>query len=165
MCTELIALQSNFHVSKKFGKILCLMLSSYRDVFLFDIDSYATADPSDLFDSPSYQLHGALFWPGTCNFYSVNTDTFMFFGITPPPYWGNVGSKGITKFLDTCHPDNPLEIQGGLMVLDKSRAWRGMYMTMFISIHEHYFNKRLDGNRMMFYFGFRTTKIDDVSRC
>lgn len=44
-------------------KPLALLGSRFREVLLLDADNLPVLNPEDLFDEPSYQANGALFWP------------------------------------------------------------------------------------------------------
>ena len=42
-----------------------------------------------------------------------------------------------------CDPRKPLEVLGGEMVINKARAWRGLWMAAFINRHHAFFLKRI----------------------
>lgn len=44
-------------------KPYAVLHSCFDEVLYIDADSFPTRDPSDLFESPAYREHGALFWP------------------------------------------------------------------------------------------------------
>ena len=43
-------------------KAFALYATSFTEVILLDSDNLPVMDPSLLFDTPEYQLHGSMFW-------------------------------------------------------------------------------------------------------
>lgn len=58
---------SALHLSGFAFKPFALLLSSFEEALLMDVDAYFVQNPISLFDDPYYQAHGALFFPD-CTF-------------------------------------------------------------------------------------------------
>ena len=134
-----------------------MMLSSFQEVVHFDVDNYFLADPAQLLESHAYKSTGAVFWPANgCNVVAVLASTWRLFRMQPPEGWPESRDTHISK----CSPQWPLQVQGGTIMMDKKRAWRGAYMTTFINIHAYFSRAHFTGNRMRFYFGFEAARVE-----
>ena len=57
-----------------------------------------------------------------------------------------------------CHVDEPIEIESGQLIVDKSRTWHAVLMAAFIATNHDYFLKHIIyGDKQAFFFAFAST--------
>jgi hypothetical protein len=89
-------------------------------------------NPEFLFDSPEFIEHGALFWPDMSSLNQQNT------------LWKLLKLK----------PTNEIEFETGQILVDKSKAWFGLCLSMWINEHSDFFYQYFHGDKEAFHFGF-----------
>ena len=116
-------------------------------------------DPRFAFDLALYKSTGALFWPDVCSCYSNRLEMWDVFELPRPEAWPHIPDNETKIWTTECDPREPTEIQGGEVLVNKRRAWKGLVMTVFINYHHTFFNKRLSfTDKPTFHFGFASTK-------
>lgn len=98
-------------------KPFAVMGSRFAEVCYLDADCYPARDPSHLFESPTYQLFGALYWPDRPR-YSL-----------APEAWEAVG------LADRDEPD----FETGAFLVDKRRAWPALTLAHWMCQRSHYY--------------------------
>eukprot|EP00045_Choanoeca_perplexa_P005056 m.42686 g.42686 ORF g.42686 m.42686 type:complete len:449 (+) comp12907_c0_seq1:82-1428(+) len=142
-------------------KALALYYSSFEEVIWMDADNFALHDPEELFDSEMYKKHGAVMWPDVCNMVSVRKETYKVFGRTAPEPFLQPRDGKRTIWNYQCSHGQPNEVETGQLVLDKKRAWKGLYMMFWINYHHGFFLQRLfHGDKMTFPFAFELVNVD-----
>ena len=115
-------------------------------------------DPRFAFDLKLYKSTGALFWPDVCSCYSNRLEMWDVFGLPRPEAWPQIPANETKIWTRHCDPREPTEIQGGEVLVNKRKAWKGILMTVFINLHHNFFNKRLSfTDKPTFHFGFAGT--------
>ena len=80
------------------------------------------------------------------------------FGLKAPPSWPDTPRNRTFIWTEWCNPEDPLEISAGELLINKRKAWRGLWMSVFINRNSHFFLTRLFyGDKQTFVFGFNTT--------
>ena len=137
------------------------MLSSFEEILLLDTDNTPIVDPSFVFDLTQYKRTGAMFWGDVCNFFSVRSEAWDLFNIARPALYPRFDST--ISFTAGCDPSLPIEIQGGESLINKKRAWKGLMLTLFVSINHQFFMKKLFyGEKMTYAFAFNATETDYI---
>ncbi|MGE5192439.1 MAG: FkbM family methyltransferase [Deltaproteobacteria bacterium] len=98
-------------------KVFATVHAPFREVLFLDADIVPVLDPAFLFDDPHYQATAAIFWPD--------------YNRLPPdhPVW---------EICQVPYRDEP-ECQGGELVLDKSRCWRALNLTLHLNEHSDFY--------------------------
>jgi hypothetical protein len=99
--------------------------SRFREILYLDADQVVLVDPTSLFEDPEYVRTGAMFWPDVMRW---SPDAAM---------WGFTGLP---------FRDEP-EVQGGEAVLDKSRVWRELALTMWMNEQHAFFYRYMVGDK------------------
>ena len=82
-------------------------------------------------------------------------ETWLAFGLQAPEHWPeNVSSP--PKWNDHCDPRTPFETQGGEMVVHKRKAWRGLALSLAVTVNHLYaYHNLLWGDKMVNQVGFK----------
>ena len=103
---------------------------------MLDADNVPVKDPAFLFDSPQYREHGAIFWPD---------------------YNRLAASRRIWDVCEVPYRDEP-EFESGQLVVDKSRCWEALNLTMHLNEHSDFYYKHIHGDKETFHLGFLRAK-------
>jgi ADP-heptose:LPS heptosyltransferase len=106
-------------------KVYAMRWSRFREILYLDADQVVLVDPTSLFEDPEYVRTGAMFWPDVMRW---SPDAAM---------WGFTGLP---------FRDEP-EVQGGEAVLDKSRVWRELALTMWMNEQHAFFYRYMVGDK------------------
>jgi hypothetical protein len=105
----------------------------------------------------AYTQYGTVFWPDYCNMHANNPVAWDLFDLPPAKKWPVDASK-TTAWMDKCLAHLVPEIESGQIILNKKKAWRGLYLTAFVSANSHYFlQKVFKGDKQTFAFAFNAT--------
>ncbi len=107
--------------------------SRFRHVLLLDADNVPLIDPTSLFDSREYHLHGAIFWPDEAPFPRSH------------PIW---------RICRLPFRDDP-RVESGQLIVDKVRCWRALRLTMFFNEHSDFFYQHVHGDKDTFQLAWR----------
>ncbi|KAI9366706.1 hypothetical protein DFJ73DRAFT_603137, partial [Zopfochytrium polystomum] len=126
-------------------KPFALLASPFQHTLFLDPDSAAVRDPTFLFDSDVYAHAGALFWPD--------------FPVRPDKVGRGVGQQGggLWRMFDVPYRKE-WEFESGQIVVDKERAWRGLWMAAHICKEANYFFQDFLGDKESFFWGFSATR-------
>jgi ADP-heptose:LPS heptosyltransferase len=109
----------------------------FEHVLLLDADNLCYRDPAFLFDSGEYVSRGAIFWPDVERLGPERT-AWQVFGV---PY-----------------RDEPA-FETGQIVLDKSRCWEALLLTVWYNQHSDYFYQHVYGDKDTFHMAFRKLEV------
>ncbi|MDB6032922.1 MAG: ADP-heptose:LPS heptosyltransferase-like protein [Verrucomicrobiales bacterium] len=118
-------------------KPFALLHNPYREVILLDSDNVPLFDPERLFETPEYENVGALFWPD--------------YGRLAP-------SRAIWHVCGVPYRDEP-EFESGQIVVDKSRCWKALYLSMWYNEHADFYYRLIHGDKDTFHMAFRKLEI------
>ncbi|KAJ1560831.1 hypothetical protein HK405_005810 [Cladochytrium tenue] len=121
------------------AKVDSILASPFEQVLFLDPDNYVLRDPTFLFDTKMFQRYGALFWP---DFPVRLNDSELV-------VWDIFNLKG--KYW------KELEFESGQIVLDKSRVWKALMLTRYISQQAKYYFSQFLGDKEAFFWGFAGT--------
>ncbi len=113
-------------------KSYAILNSPFRDVLLLDADNVPVQNPEFLFDSEDFKNKGAIFWP----------DISLL----------NPNNK-LWELLDL-QKRNEIEFETGQILIDKSKVWKGLCLSMWINENSDYFYNFFHGDKEAFHFGF-----------
>ena len=108
--------------------------SSFREVLFLDADNSVCADPTFLFETPEYQQSGALFWSD------------------PVAATTKLGAAELRK--DYGLEPGGEEFESGQFVVDKTRAWSALMLTLHLNERSGYYYRFLFGDKETFRMGF-----------
>ncbi|CAF1364325.1 unnamed protein product [Rotaria sp. Silwood1] len=117
-------------------KPAAIISSTFAEVLFLDCDAYLVRNPDYWFRSDPMYLHfGALFFP----------DAIL--SRQHPSVW-NI-------FNTTCARDE-FELDSAVILVDKTRVWKGLYMTKLMNdYHQLFYEHITDGDKDTFRLGFR----------
>ena len=139
-------------------KAFAILMSSFEEVLFLDVDNFPLVDPAGVFELADYLRDGALFWPDNCQYFSSRIEAWDVFGLPRPASWPQFEDGANNKQTDTCSPAEPTEIESGQIVINKRRAWRGLYMTAFVSrFYNAFFRALFANDKNVYQFAFNTT--------
>ena len=107
--------------------------SKFEEILFLDADNYPLVDPTFLFDHPDYTYFGATLWPDYDNW------------LLKPDVWDTFG---IVKRHEPA-------IESGQVMVDKSRSWRELCMSLWYAEHSDYVFKHVYGDKECFHLGWR----------
>jgi hypothetical protein len=107
--------------------------SSFREVLFLDADNVVTCNPEYLFDSPQYKKTGAIFWPD---------------------YLRLAPDREIWKIMDVPYQDEA-EFESGQIIIDKSRCWKALQLTMHLNEHSRYYYQHIHGDKDTYHMAWR----------
>ena len=113
------------------NKIFSIAHSPFAEVFSFDADNVALADPAGLFDDAAFRRHGQIFWPDflfeEANDWTIRPYAWEFLGL--PPRTG-------------------AELESGQLLLDKEACWEPLMLAYHMNEHpEFYYEKCTYGDK------------------
>jgi alpha 1,2-mannosyltransferase len=139
-------------------KAAAILLSKFKEIVFVDADNFILEDPASLFELKAYTQYGTVFWPDYCNMHANNVIAWDIFGLEAPKYWPVQQADKVTAWLDRCTSSHFTEIESGQIVINKKKAWKGLYLTAFVSANSDYFLKQaFKGDKQTFAFGFNAT--------
>ena len=151
-------LPPGFLLSGYYVKLIAMAVCSFEEILALDTDNIPVIDPSFVFDLGVYQQFGTVFWPDICGYTTAAQTMWEVFGMTAPDYYPVTKSDYLWLKISKCEPNHPREIQGGEVLLNKRRGWKGLWMTLFINYHyTAFFHKHIFGEKMSYSFGFDFT--------
>jgi FkbM family methyltransferase len=114
-------------------KPYAIIHSKFQEVIALDADNVAVANPEYLFDSPEYKRTGAIFWPD---------------------YGRLAHTRAIWEISGVAYRDEP-EFESGQIVVDKSRCWKALQVTMHINEHSDFYYNHIHGDKDTFHIAWR----------
>jgi hypothetical protein len=114
-------------------KPYAIMNSGFREVLMLDADNVPIVDPTVLFDTPEFCKHGAIFWPD----YQRLSHYRSIWRVTGVPY-----------------RDEP-EFESGAIVVDKTRCWKPLALTMWMNEFSEFFYHHMYGDKETFHMAWR----------
>ena len=119
-------------------KPYALLHSRFREILLLDADNCPTADPTYLFDEPAYLATGAVFWP---DYERLGVD------------------RALWEITEVAFRDEP-ECETGQILVDKRRAWPGLWLAMAFNEHSDFYYHHTMGDKDSFHLAFRRLRIE-----
>lgn len=113
-------------------KPYAMLHSPFREVLLLDADNVAVCDPTYLFDTGQYKRAGAVFWPD---------------------YHRAAEHKPIWDLTGVTYRDEP-EFETGQVLIDKSKCWRELLLTMWFNEHSDFWYRHVLGDKDTFHFAW-----------
>lgn len=114
-------------------KAYAMIHSPFREVMLLDADNVPVKDPTYLFDAAPYKKHGAVFWPD---------------------YERLQPERKFWRACDVAYRDEP-EFETGQILVDKSRCWRALGLTMWINEYsDYYYGRVMHGDKETFHMAW-----------
>ncbi|KAI9347766.1 mannosyltransferase putative-domain-containing protein [Zopfochytrium polystomum] len=131
-------------------KLDAILAAPYEQVLFLDPDVMPLRDPSFLFDSHAFARHGALFWPDLPR---RNRASIMWrvMGLLED----EVAAKGEAQ--QTTRVNELLEVESGIVLVDKRRAWRGLKLAEHMAAEGRYYFKHFHGDKETFFWGFKAS--------
>lgn len=109
-----------------------MIWSPFEEVLFLDADNVPVQNPEFLFDSPQFREHGAVFWP---DFNNMEPEREIW-DLTGVPY------------------RDEAEFETGQILVDKSRCWRELALTMWYNEHSDFYYHFIHGDKDTFRFGW-----------
>jgi len=117
--------------------------SSFKEVLFLDADNVPVRDPEYLFDSDFYKDYGCMFWPDSEMGFLGSTLSLM--------------NSEIWLILNLDRTDQKA-FESGQIVIDKSRCWRSLKLTMYFNSYSDYYYKYVYGDKDTFLMAWLLTK-------
>jgi FkbM family methyltransferase len=114
-------------------KPYAIIHSKFQEVIALDADNVAVRNPEYLFDSDEYKRTGAIFWPD---------------------YGRLASSRAIWEISGVPYRDEP-EFESGQIVVDKSRCWKALQVTMHLNEHSDFYYNHIHGDKETFHIAWR----------
>jgi hypothetical protein len=99
---------------------------------LLDAHHVPVVDPTFLFETPEYRVHGAIFWPD---------------------YGRLKESRQIWEICEVPYRDEP-EFESGQIVVDKVRCWKALNLAMHYNEHADFYYRHIHGDKDTFHLAF-----------
>lgn len=115
-------------------KLYSATRAPFREVAFYDADSFARVEPNEVFDSPTFQSTGAIFWKDV-NRCRIN-NWMWFYAQIPLP---------------------EVEMDSGTFFIDRVKAWEGLKMGNWLNEHSEVVYKSVYGDKDISDIAFRTT--------
>jgi hypothetical protein len=112
--------------------------SPFAQVLFLDADNGVVRDPTDLFDTPQFNEHGAIFWPDyAC--WTLKPDVWQIFG------------------MDWMVPEAQKEVafESGQYLIDKTRCARELRMALWYAEHSDFVFRVVYGDKECFHLAWR----------
>ncbi|CAF3863785.1 unnamed protein product [Rotaria magnacalcarata] len=121
-------------------KPAAIISATFAEVLFLDIDAYLVRNPDNWFWSDPMYLHfGALFFP----------DAIL--SRQHPAVW---------NIFNTICGHDEFEFDSSVVLVDKARVWKGLYMTKLMNDHHQIFYGSIsDGDKDTFRLGFRYMQV------
>jgi hypothetical protein len=123
--------------NKKLGgwelKSFSITYSAFEHVIFLDSDNVPLADPEFFFDTKQYAATGAIFWPD---------------------YGRLARGRGIWTICRVPYRNEP-EFESGQIVVDKSRCWKALQLTMHMNEQSDFYYKHVLGDKETFHMAWR----------
>lgn len=136
-----ISRTKNIHGKKYSFKLASIVSSTFAEIIFIDSDCYIVRDPTYIFEKdPMYIKFGALLYPDI--------------------YLSHQRSEVLSVFNTTC-VKNEYSIDSGVLVFDKKRVWKGLYMAKLMGDYHQFFYDYFisHGDKDTFRLAFRYMKI------
>ncbi len=118
------------------SKAYAIQNSPYEEVLFLDADNVPVQNPTKLFDEPSYQEHGAIFWPDLPPY---NRKEWL-----PKEVWAAIGL-----------PYDPgADFESGQLVINKRQCWKELAVTRWLNDHSDRYYKIVFGDKSTFRLGW-----------
>lgn len=117
-------------------KPYALLHSPFKEVLLLDADNVPVENPEFLFETREFQRTGAIFWPDY-----------------PPPDSG-CRALPVWRSCGLAKPKEP-EFESGQIVVDKSRCWRALKLSLWFNENSDFYYQYLHGDKETFHIAFR----------
>lgn len=117
--------------------------SRFEEVLFLDADNTTGRNPEFLFDEPEYTNCGSAFWPDSIDVKNslVNSDV-----------WARIGRpQGCSKFLG---------FESGQYMVNKTRSWRELCLTMWFNDYSDYWYKFVYGDKDTFLLAWASLDSD-----
>lgn len=114
-------------------KSFSILYSSFEQVLYLDADNVPVLDPTFLFDTGPFRDTGAVFWPD--------------YGQLTP-------DRSIWEICGVPYRDEP-EFESGQMLIDKSRCWRALQLTLHMNEHSDFYYRHVHGDKETFHMAWR----------
>jgi hypothetical protein len=135
-CVDALEVRQRHPVRRLGGwelKPFAIIHSPFREVIWIDADNTPLVDPSFLFSEQEYARTGAIFWP---DLYRLAPDH---------PIWA---------ICRVPWHDEP-EFESGQIVLDKSRCWAALQLTMHLNEWSDFYYQYVYGDKETFHLAWR----------
>ncbi|MCL4177400.1 MAG: hypothetical protein KJ072_06605 [Verrucomicrobia bacterium] len=135
-CVDALRLRRSRPVRRLGGwelKAYALFHSAFAEVLLLDADNVSIRDPEYLFETASYRLTGALFWPD----YEQRPKW--------APLWHALGVRRPAE----------REFESGQILVDKRRCERALGLALWFNENSDFFYSHLHGDKETFHLAFR----------
>ncbi len=114
-------------------KPFAIINSRFKEVMLLDADNVPVKDPTFLFDTPEYDMYGAIFWPD----------------------YGKLGpERAIWRLTGVPFTLEP-EFETGQIVVNKERCWDALQLTMWMNRHSEFWYQHIHGDKDTFHLAWR----------
>lgn len=118
-------------------KAFSTLYSNFQKVLYLDADNIPAIDPSYLFDTKEFKELGSIFWP---DLPPHKRKEWM-----PPIVWENIG----LEYRDE------LDFETGQYMIDKSKCYKELCITMWMNEHSDWFYKFVYGDKSTFHLAWR----------
>jgi hypothetical protein len=115
--------------------VAATVFSPFAQTLHLDADSFPQRDPTALFDMPQFAATGAIFWPDLPDVEPDPKKRYLMGDNMPAAVWEVLGVP----------PRDIWALESGQFLVDKSRWWRGLWMSNWVC-----------RNGWQFYFHFPT---------
>jgi len=119
-------------------KPFAILHSRFKEVLMLDADNVPIVDPTFLFDSPQFKVHGAIFWPD---------------------YGRLARDRSIWSLTGITYRDEP-EFESGQIVVDKERCWGPLSLAMWMNEHSDFWYGPIHGDKETFHLAWRKLGLD-----
>ena len=113
-------------------KPFAIIHSRFNEVLMLDADNLPLVNPEFLFDDPHYIETGAIFWP---DLHPIPSESILW-EVTRVPY------------------RNEPSFESGQMVIDKSRCWKPLQLTMHLNENAKFYYEIMLGDKDTFHFAW-----------
>lgn len=125
------------HLYYFYLKLQAMVCSQFQRVLLVDDDAFILQDPHVVVESKLAQQTGTLFWH---DMYAIHPDNPIWKILGVPPHDGLAGESGV-------------------VFLDKSIAWKALYLAAFMNTKQSIFSRMLWGDKDTFFLACKCLGI------
>ncbi|KAF1363620.1 nucleotide-diphospho-sugar transferase [Lizonia empirigonia] len=97
-------------------KLFAILFSSFQHVLFLDSDAFPAHDPTDLFSTPPYTIHGLIVWPDL-------------FGLTISEHFYHIAAIPYES------PSARAATESGIVLLDKAKHRESLLMMVYYNYH------------------------------